>query len=258
MYPIFEFFGREIPAYGLMAVVGYLLALALIGIFAPSLGLDRENAIYIFTLGVVGALIGAKVFYLIQVFPELIRDLHLITEDFTTFRLMYINGGMVFYGGLIGGILMAFYWAKAFRVDLREYLPILLPGLAIFAGCGRLGCFFAGCCYGRETDGPIAVVFSRSLYAPNGVPLVPTQLIEAAGQFLFALALLVVGRKEKLRPHLLAIYLTAYCLFRFVLEFWRGDAARGSLWGLSTSQWVSILILLILAVSSCRRGKKCI
>ena len=256
MNPIFEIFGRDIPAYSLMAVAGFLLALALIGIFAPLFELDRENAIYIFTLGVVGALIGAKVFYLIQVFPSLIRDLHLITEDFTTFRLLYINGGMVFYGGLIGGLLMAFYWARAFRVDLRDYLPLLLPGLAIFAGSGRVGCFFAGCCYGKETDGPIAVVFSRSLYAPNGVPLIPIQLIEASGQLLFAIALLVVGRKEKLRPHLLAIYLTAYCLFRFVLEFWRGDAVRGILWGLSTSQWVSIFILLIVAVSSCRRAKK--
>lgn len=256
MHPIFEIFGREIPAYSLMAIIGFLLALALFGLCAPSLGLDRENAIYIFTLGVVGAIIGAKVFYLIQVSPELIRDLHLIAEDFTAFRLKYINGGMVFYGGLIGGILMAYYWAKAFRVRLQDYLPLLLPGLALFAGFGRLGCFFAGCCYGKETDGPIAVVFSNAPFAPNGVPLVPTQLIEAGGQFVFAIALLAAGKRERLRPHLLAVYLLAYSLLRFVLEFWRGDVARGIWLGLSTSQWISLLILSVLAAGACRKWKK--
>lgn len=256
MNPIFEILGRKIPAYGLMAVLGFLAALALIAVCAPRRGPQRENAVYIFTLGVVGALIGAKVFYLIQVFPELIRDLHLISEDFTTFRLKYINGGMVFYGGLSGGILMAYYWAKAFRVKLRDYLPLLLPGLAIFAGFGRLGCFFAGCCHGKETDGPIAVVFSHSLYAPNGVPLVPTQLIEAGGQFVFAIALLAAGKSERLRPHVLAVYLLAYSLLRFVLEFWRGDVARGIWLGLSTSQWISLLILSVLAVGACRKWKK--
>ena len=119
-------------------------------------------------------------------------------------------------------------------------MPLLVPALALVAALGRVGCFCAGCCYGVECVSPVSVVFpAASLAAPPGVPRLPVQLFEAAVQLALFLALLWFTARPRRTRFAAEFYLACYCPARFVLEFFRGDVARGALWGLSTSQWLS-------------------
>ena len=119
-------------------------------------------------------------------------------------------------------------------------MPLLVPALALVAALGRVGCFCAGCCYGVECVSPVSVVFPEtSLAAPPGVPRLPVQLFEAAVQLALFLALLWFTAGPRRARFAAEFYLACYCPARFLLEFFRGDDARGALWGLSTSQWLS-------------------
>jgi phosphatidylglycerol:prolipoprotein diacylglycerol transferase len=115
---------------------------------------------------------------------------------------------------------------------------------------GRIGCFLTGCCYGKETHLPIGILFHHSSVAPNGVALFPTQLLEAGFEGVMACFLVYAFyRKKALSKGLLRnplyVYLISYAVFRFFLEFFRGDAVRGMLFGLSTSQWISLIVIMI-------------
>ena len=98
-----------------------------------------------------------------------------------------------------------------------------MPAVSFAQGCGRLGCFFAGCCYGRETDSWFSITFTHSDFAPNGVKLLPTQLMSSAGDFLICgLLLLYAGRKPK-EGQVAAGYMVLYGIGRFIIEFFRND-----------------------------------
>ena len=151
----------------------------------------------------------------------------------------------MFYGGLAGAFLGAYWSARSYGVRLRDYYPVLLPALAITAGFGRIGCFCAGCCYGVGWKHGI-VLRAYTPNVPGDMPRVPVQLLEAGYDFLLAAALYVLARRTVRRERLLETYLLAYCPMRFVLEFLRDDSIRGILFGLSVSQWLSLLALLAL------------
>ena len=259
MHPLFVFFGREIPAYGVMAVLGFLAGLALTAILARRYGFRVEDGVYLFTMGALGAVIGAKLLYFLTVLPALVTDLPLLFSAPETFGARYLAGGMVFYGGLLGFLLVVYRTAKSYKDDSGEAALVLLPGAALLAACGRVGCFLVGCCYGRPTGLPIGVVFSVSPFAPAGVPLFPTQLAEAGCELLLGGIILVLGlrtapaKRAQTGRQALSVYLAVYALLRFILEFFRGDAARGLLAGLSTSQWISLLLLAGLMTGFLRR-----
>ena len=128
------------------------------------------------------------------------------------------------------------------RVKKERFLPyfdLVMPAVSFAQGFGRLGCFFAGCCYGRETDSWFSITFTHSDFAPNGVKLLPTQLMSSAGDFLICgLLLLYAGRKPK-EGQVAAGYMVLYGIGRFIIEFFRNDY-RGSIGVLSTSQIISI------------------
>ena len=249
MHPLIHLFGKEIPSYGLCAVLGVCAAMLFTVLFARRRGLDTENAVYILAMGGVGALLGAKVLYLLTVLPQFLGDLPLLLRGPNLFVSRYLAGGFVFYGGLLGGIGTAWHTAKGYHGDLRDYARVLAPATALFAGIGRIGCLMTGCCYGRETDLPIGMRFDASPVAPHGVALIPTQLIEALFDFALAAVLWRLGREgSRASRHLIGIYLGTYAAFRFLLEFLRADEARGSLGWFSTSQWISIGALIILTI----------
>ena len=249
MHPLIHLFGKEIPSYGVCAVLGVCAALLFTALFARRRGLDTENAVYILAMGGVGALLGAKLLYLLTVLPQFLGDLPLLLRDPNLFVSRYLAGGFVFYGGLLGGIGTAWHTAKGYHGDLRDYARVLAPAAALFAGIGRIGCLMTGCCYGRETDLPIGMRFDASPVAPHGVALIPTQLIEALFDFALAAVLWRLGREgSRASRNLIGIYLGTYAAFRFLLEFLRADEARGSLGWFSTSQWISIAALIILTI----------
>ena len=129
------------------------------------------------------------------------------------------------------------------KLSFLKYFDVVLPSVAIAQGFGRIGCFLAGCCYGRETDSFVGITFKNSNYAPNNVSLIPTQLFSSAGCFLMAAVLFFYARKQRIDGRPGALYLIFYSIGRSVIEIFRNDF-RGEIGVLSTSQFISIFILL--------------
>lgn len=244
MLPYVHLINRDVPVYGLLMALGGLLGWLLCQHraqrFAPQL--PRESVTRFYLLFLAGALIGAKVYSLILVWPSLMENRTLLWTNPPLFLQMYIYGGMVFYGGLIGGILCAAGLLLSGRIRFPQLEVVYLPVIPLVHGIGRIGCFCAGCCYGIPTDGFWGVTYPLGSPAPAGIPLVPIQLFESAGDFLlFVLLCLSVYRRPGSR---LAVYLLGYGCLRYATEFFRGDAARGLLGPLSVAQWISILCIV--------------
>ena len=170
-------------------------------------------------------------------------------EDFEQFWkfLTAFFGGSVFYGGLFGGIVAALIVIRVNRYPRAEITDCAAPAVPLFHFFGRIGCFLGGCCYGIECE--FGFTFTHSLVeSANGVRRIPVQLFEAGFNLLLFFLLFIVLKKEKLKGRLFLLYLGLYAPARFGLEFLRGDTYRGYLFGLSTSQIISLGIMLVLAV----------
>jgi phosphatidylglycerol:prolipoprotein diacylglycerol transferase len=228
-----------------MAIAGYLLC----GVWgcrtATKRGHDDNDMILLLLLIAAGTLLGGHILYgalNFLIFPQYTSGIFQISgiKDFLA-RLYSIFGGSVFYGGLIGGFLAGLLCVRKKRLPLPEYTDMLAPAIPFFHIFGRVGCFLGGCCYGVESR--FGFIFRQALVAEaNGVRRFPVQLAEALGNLLIFLLLAALLKKNALKGRLMASYLLLYSVMRFVLEFWRGDAARGIIYGLSTSQWVSLIL----------------
>ncbi len=244
----FYFFGKEIGYYTLMALIGALAA----GFFcynrAKRKKLDEVKMIFLLLFSMIGVFLGAHfVFGLtnIQYF-----QLFAMVENFGQFIYVVsmIFGGQVFYGGLLGGIAAGAIYSKITHLDnFGGYTDCAAPAVPLFHFFGRIGCFLGGCCYGIESE--FGFTFTHSLVeSANGVRRFPVQLFEAGFNLLLFFLLFIMLKKEKLKGRLFLLYLGLYAPVRFGLEFLRGDTYRGYLFGLSTSQIISLGIMLVLAV----------
>lgn len=159
--------------------------------------------------------------------------------------LSFSDGGLVFYGGIVGALLGIAAWSAARRIPMRTTLDLYAPSIALGHALGRLGCFFAGCCYGRPTDVPWAVTFPEGGLAPAGLPLHPTQLYEAAAEATFGVLLLLAP--PLLPGRLAGGWLMAYAIFRSFNETFRGDGIRGYVLDglLSNAQATSIAMFAV-------------
>ena len=162
--------------------------------------------------------------------------------------------GYVFYGGFLFGAAAALLAARVVKTPVRALSRALLPCLPFAHALGRVGCFFAGCCYGREARWLPGVVYPENtewVGAPAGIPLVPAQLIEAA--LLLAIGAILLRRARNPRANLLRDYIRLYAPVRFFMEFLRGDAIRGAFLFLSTSQWIGLALLALTFLPASRR-----
>ena len=141
------------------------------------------------------------------------------------------GGGLVFYGGILGGLFYLFSYGKLFGKKLEDF-KFLVPALCFSHAIGRIGCFLAGCCYGKACHLAWAVEGRH-----------PVQLYEAFFLFLFGIIFL----QKKWRSF--KTYLFAYAGLRFILEFFRGDEVRGLWFGFSTSQLIALAIILSLLLN---------
>ena len=137
-----------------------------------------------------------------------------------------------------------------------KYFDLVMPSVALAQGFGRIGCFLAGCCYGKETNSAFHIIFHDSAYAPNNVPLIPTQLISSGLDFLNCIFLMWFAGKKKGDGQVAGLYLVCYSVGRFVLEFFRGDLERGNVGSLSTSQFIAIFTAIAGVVLFFWFGKK--
>lgn len=242
MLPYLKIFGVQIPMYGLCMSVGMLLAVGLSVLRTRKRGGDVEKLMTVALLAIVFGIIGAKLLYFAVTFTW-----EEIVESVRANGILYLlEGGLVFYGGLIGGVLGAFLGSLIMREPLYRYSDPVVPVLPLAHAIGRMGCFCAGCCYGRATDSWIGMVFPSAVtgLAP-GVAVIPTQLIEAGVNLLIFIGLLLFTRRRRYRFTTLWVYLICYGVMRFIIEFLRGDEIRGIFGAFSTSQWISLGLIAV-------------
>jgi phosphatidylglycerol:prolipoprotein diacylglycerol transferase len=256
MYPIlFEIGGFPVYTYGLLLAAAYLLGLQFALVRARARGLDPNRVMDLGIWIIVSALVGAKLLLLVVEFDKFGRD--------PAELLNLARSGGVFYGGLIAAVVVALWYLRRHRMPVWTVTDVFAPGIALGHAVGRLGCLFAGCCFGRPTDLPWAITFhsefaARNVGTPLGIPLHPTQLYEAGAELLILLLLLATERRGRPFPgRTFWGYLLLYGVSRFVIEFYRNDP-RGMVGDLSTSQFVSILLvplsIVMLIVLGRRRG----
>ena len=168
-----------------------------------------------------------------------------------------LKGGFVFYGGLIGGAVGLSIYALMYKLDTVKFFDIYALVLPLGHAIGRIGCFFSGCCYGIEYDGFFSVSYNKTLgLTPLHTQLLPIQLIEAFLLCILFIFLLFVYFKSPKRGMISAIYLYCYSVIRFVLEFFRGDTERGNIFNFSTSQIISMVLILVVSLCWIFKRKK--
>src|SRR4029453_7971889 len=241
MHPIlFEIGGFPVYTYGLLLAAAFLPGLEFALVRARSRGLDPNRVMDLGIWIIVSALIGAK---LMLVVVERDKFGWGVTE---LLNLFLSAGG--FYGGLIAAVIVALAYLWRHRMPMWTVTDVFAPGIALGHVIGRMGCLFAGCCFGRETDVPWASTFhspyaAENVGTPLNVPLHPTQLYEAGAELLILVLLLATEKKGRPFPgRTFWAYMLLYGISRFIIEFYRGDP-RGSIGMFSTSQFLSLIIV---------------
>jgi phosphatidylglycerol:prolipoprotein diacylglycerol transferase len=246
MFPGFTILGKFISSYSLTALAGIFTACPFAIYQYKKRGGSDISMIFVFLFGAVGVFFGMHLLYgitNIKYWVILTR-----AEGFVDFikRFAAIFGGSVFYGGLLGGLLAGGISVKVQKLPAGLTTDCAAPALALFHCFGRIGCFLGGCCYGVESEH--GVTFTNALVeSANGVARVPVQLYEAALELVLFLGLWLLLSRGAFKGRLLLLYLLAYAPGRFALEFLRGDEYRGRLFGLSTSQIISIGVFAVAA-----------
>ena len=236
MKPIlFEFSFVKIYGYGLMIMIGILSALCLLSYRSKKEQYNEDNVWDMAILTIICGVIGGKVMYIITDIKEVLQNPSVLKN---------IGNGFVIYGAILGGILGIYIYSKKKAWNTLNVLDLLVPSLPLAQGFGRIGCFLAGCCYGKVTSLPIGVEFKNSPFAPANVFLIPTQIFSSIFDFMLALFLLWYDRRERKKGRVFSLYLIIYSVGRFLIEFLRGDP-RGSVSILSTSQFISLFVLII-------------
>lgn len=238
-----------VHGYGLMIAIGILAAIYTAEKRAPKSGLDEEHIMNIAIWGVIAGVIGSKVLYWIVEFPSIIEDPSILLD---------IGHGFVVYGAIIGGIFGGWLYCHVKKLNFLRYFDLVMPSVALAQGFGRIGCLPAGCCYGRETSSAFHIIFTESQIAPNGVPLIPTQIISSVADFAHFALLLWLTKRVKGDGQVAGCYLIFYSVGRTLIEMLRNDP-RGGVGGLSTSQFISLFIFLagvVMVIVCGKRGKK--
>lgn len=252
MFPTFEIFGITIGMYGVMTVIGAALCVLVGIVLIKKYDIMWEDFALVMITAGVGLFIFAHIVYGITNIDRLVilfREFGKLS--FTDFFVLLGEciGGMVFYGGFIGGAIGILFYCKVFnkKLDKNNLLDIYAVLTPLFHVFGRIGCFLGGCCYGIESEFGFTVHNNTLNPSINGVNRLPVPLFESACNLLIFLFILYLYNKDKMRNKLIYVYMLIYPVVRFIIEFFRGDEYRGFLFGLSTSQWISI-ILFVFAV----------
>ena len=246
MHPVLFHIGNfELASYGLMTAMGYAIAA---GYLVPRLkncgikGLTQDTFWNLLFIVFLGAILGGKLLFIILSWPELG---HTLTEKLS-YIIHNLRYGFVFFGGLLVAVAGALWYMHRKKLPVLKTSDFLIVGVPLGHALGRIGCFLAGCCYGKPTSLPWGVRFTdpHSLVPPEliNVPLHPTQLYEAALNFALFLLLHYASKKPHKEGKILVEYVWCYGLMRFLLEFLRGDFRGGFLLGLSPAQVISLAI----------------
>ena len=235
MLPTFPAFGLTIPMYGVMSALGMLAAFVLLGFTRKHTRFSEDDALSAALWAIILGFLGSKILFWLVEIKQVITD--------PSYLLHTLREGFVFYGALIGGLGGLAIFSLIKKLPFFSLTDFFIPALVLGHAFGRIGCLFAGCCYGMECESPISIVFPEGSAAPAGIPLLPTQVMESA--FLFLLCAFLVWRLAKKKPFgtVSGWYMVLYGIWRFTIEFFRRDE-RGFVGALSTSQFISIFVIL--------------
>ena len=240
MFPrLVQIGGFSLPTYGALVAIAFLTALWLTSRFAKERGVNSEKVV---NLGVYCALVGmlgAKILMIVMD-PEYRQH---PAEIFTRETLQSAG---IFYGGFIAALVFAFFYMRSQKLPVLATADLFAPGVAIGHGIGRLGCFAAGCCWGKPTTLPWAVTFTNkeaTTGVPLGVPLHPTQLYEALAEGIICLVLIRRLKRGHQDGSVIGLYLLLYGMVRFAVEFLRVHDGSNPLGGpFVLEQWISLVV----------------
>lgn len=250
MFPSFELFGREVGSYGVMTALGLLACLLVGSQLIKRFDIDLFDFVLLMIAIVAGLAVGAVIVYGISNAHIILYTLtHLSELGWSgAWQMLFIAfGGMVFYGGFIGGgigLLIYTKFNKTMRPHRDGLLDIYGVTTPLFHAFGRVGCFLGGCCYGIESEFGFTVHGNELNPSINDVNRFPVQLVESGCNLIIFGILLYLFIRRIMEKRLIYIYMLIYPVVRFSLEFLRGDTYRGFLLGLSTSQWISICLFV--------------
>lgn len=253
MYPVLFQFGHiSLYTYGLFIALGFLTGIAIAKREARRVGIHPERITDLCFFILIAAIVGSRLFYVLTAPRAFLED------PLEIFRIW--NGGLVFYGGFLAALATALLYMRRHRLPLWQTTDILAPGVAFGHFLGRIGCFFAGCCYGEICYLPWAITFHHSeSLAPTGTPLHPTQLYSAANNLIIFAILWGLRKRKRFHGQIFWLYVFLYGITRSIIEVYRGDF-RGHLIleRFTISQTIGVLAsltALIMFIYFWRRGQ---
>jgi len=235
MHPVLFNLGNiTVYSYGLMIAIGFLAGILLAMREARRLGEDPEKIMDLGFYILVAAIVGSRLFYIVTAWDMFAGD------PMEIFKIW--KGGLVFYGGFIGAVAAAVIYMRMKQLPVWKSADILAPSLALGQAIGRLGCFLAGCCYGRPSHAFWAVTFTdKSCLAPVNTPLHPTQLYSAFSNLAIFAILFALSRRNTVTGRVFWTYVLLYGLTRSMIESLRGDFRGAEVLGLlSISQTLGL------------------
>jgi len=238
MHPVLLTLGPlSIHTYGFFIAMGFITGILLAKREAKRLGESPERIMDLSFYVLIAAIIGSRLLY-IFINPEIF-----LSDILESFRIW--NGGLVFYGGFIAALIVGLSYLKIKKMPLWRTTDIVAPCIALGQFFGRLGCFSAGCCYGKSCDLSWAVTFTNpDTLAPIGIPLHPTQLYQAAGNLIIFVILWFFRTRKKFDGQLFWLYVMLYAVIRSFIEIFRGDFRGEPIFGiLSVAQTIGIIMV---------------
>ena len=251
MYPTLLHFGKiTIYTYGFFLALGFLAGIFLAKTEAKRVGEDPDKILDLAFYILIAAIVGSRIFF-VATNPKLY-----VSAPLEIFKIW--NGGLVFYGGFIAALVTGLAYLHLKQMPVWKTTDILAPSLALGQSLGRMGCFFAGCCYGKACTLPWAITFTHpDTLAPIGKPIHPTQLYSALTNLAIFIFLFAIRRKKKFDGQLFWMYVLLYGITRSIIELFRGDPRGGLVFDiLSISQATGIMMGALAVVMLIYLGRR--
>jgi len=255
MYPQLLRLGPfTIYSYGLLVALAFLTALLVASRLGERAGLNSDRVASLGIYVAVAAIVGAKIFLLLS-------DISYYTQNPSQiFSMATLQAGGVFFGGLVAALLVAAWYMRRAGLPPLRTADAFAPAIALGHSIGRVGCFLAGCCWGRPAHLPWSVTFTRPLAhelvgVPLGIPLHPAQIYESLAELIIFFVLLARFRAPHRDGSVIGLYLVLYSAFRFCIEFVRDPADLSYPAGgpLSFTQWTALVLAALGAYLIVRR-----
>ena len=226
MYPeLFSIGNFTIYTYGVLVALGFFVGMQYIVKYSKNIITKQQVYDFLFYVILVG-IIGARILYVLLDMP------YYLSHPLEIIQVW--KGGLVYYGGFVAVLIFSFFYCKYKHFNIVKLVDVFAPALALGHFFGRVGCFFSGCCYGKNTDCFLAIAHKH-----------PTQLYESLGNLIIFVILHKLLQQEHRDGYVFVIYMVLYSILRFGVEFFRGDDRGIFILGLSPAQNISIIIFMI-------------